>query len=129
MTVIAYSKLLNEPNIDLENAKIALERVIAEKERRIVTLDLIQEIVANQYNISKTDMSSKNRSKQIAYPRQIAMYLCRQLTDLSLIKIANSFERDHSTIMHGVDKISKDMYSDENFKDEINELIQIIRND
>ena len=128
MTVIAYSKLLNEPNIDLENAKLALEKVIAEKEQRIITLDLIQEIVAQQYNISITDMSSKNRSKQIAYPRQIAMYLCRQLTDLSLIKIANSFERDHSTVMHGVDKISKDMTSDDSFKDEINELISIIKN-
>ena len=91
-------------------------------------MDLIQEIVAQQYNISITDMSSKNRSKQIAYPRQIAMYLCRQLTDLSLIKIANSFERDHSTVMHGVDKISKDMTSDDSFKDEINELISIIKN-
>lgn len=128
MTVIAHSKLLNEPNIDLERAKIALKKVISENEKRPITLDLIKEIVAEQYNISISDLSSKNRSKQIAYPRQIAMYLCRQLTDLSLIKIANSFERDHSTIMHGVDKISNDISNDVAFKEEISELVSLIKN-
>ncbi|QQK08912.1 chromosomal replication initiator protein DnaA [Miniphocaeibacter halophilus] len=129
MTVIAHSKLLNEPNIDLERAKIALRKVIAENEKRPITLDLIQEIVADQYHITVSDLSSKNRSKQIAYPRQIAMYLCRNLTDSSLIAIANSFNRDHTTIMHGVDKISKDISNDENFEKEINELIDLIKNE
>lgn len=128
MTVIAHSQLLNEPNIDLESAKVALKKVISENEKRPITLELIQEIVADQYHITVTDLSSKNRSKQIAYPRQIAMYLSRQLTDLSLIKIANSFDRDHSTIMHGVDKIAKDISKDDSFKEEISELVKLIKN-
>ncbi|WP_100065408.1 chromosomal replication initiator protein DnaA [Miniphocaeibacter massiliensis] len=129
MTVIAYSKLLNEPNIPLEKAKIALKKVIAENEMRPITLDLIKEIIANSYDLTVEDLCSKNRSKQIAYPRQIAMYLSRQLTDLSLLKIAESFNRDHSTIMHGVEKINNDLKNDDNFKIEIDNIVKIIKNE
>ena len=129
MTVLAHAQLLDSREIDLDRAKIALNKVIEENEKRPITLDSIQEVVCEKYNLEMKDMSSKTRAKQIAYPRQIAMYLCRQLTDLSLIKIADSFNRDHSTIMHGVDKITKDIDEDLDFADEINSLIQIIKGD
>ncbi|MDO5648983.1 MAG: chromosomal replication initiator protein DnaA [Gallicola sp.] len=128
LTVLAYSSLMKNKNIDINLAKDALKKVIAEKERKPVTLELIQEIVAVNYHLETTDLSSKSRAKQIAYPRQIAMYLCRQLTDLSLMKIANSFNRDHSTIMHGIDKITSDMGKDESLKKEIQDLITEIKN-
>lgn len=129
MTVLAHAQLLDSREIDLDRAKIALNKVIEENEKKPITLDSIQEVVCEKYNLVMKDMSSKTRAKQIAYPRQIAMYLCRQLTDLSLIKIADSFNRDHSTIMHGVDKITKDIDEDLDFADEINSLIQIIKGD
>ncbi|WP_300409291.1 chromosomal replication initiator protein DnaA [Lagierella sp.] len=129
MTVLAHAQLLEGRQIDLDRAKIALNKVIEENEKKPITLDSIQEVVCEKYNLDMKDMSSKTRAKQIAYPRQIAMYLCRQLTDLSLIKIADSFNRDHSTIMHGVDKITKDIDEDLDFAEEINSLIQIIKGD
>ncbi len=128
LTVLAYSSLMKNKNIDIALAKDALKKVIAEKERKPVTLELIQEIVAANYHLETDDFSSKSRAKQIAYPRQIAMYLCRQLTDLSLMKIANSFNRDHSTIMHGIDKITADTTKDESLRKEIQDLIQEIKN-
>lgn len=128
LTVLAYSSLMKNHNIDIDLAKEALKKVIAEKERKPVTLELIQEIVASNYHLEVEDFSSKSRAKQIAYPRQIAMYLCRQLTDLSLMKIANSFNRDHSTIMHGIDKITSDLGKDEDLKKEIQDLIREIKN-
>lgn len=128
LTVLAYSSLMKNNNIDIDLAKEALKKVIAEKERKPVTLELIQEIVAANYHLEIEDFSSKSRAKQIAYPRQIAMYLCRQLTDLSLMKIANSFNRDHSTIMHGIDKITSDLSKDENLRKEIQDLIREIKN-
>lgn len=128
LTVLAYSSLMQNKHIDINLAKEALKKVIAEKERKPVTLELIQEIVAVNYHLETADFSSKSRAKQIAYPRQIAMYLCRQLTDLSLMKIANSFNRDHSTIMHGIDKITSDMTKDESLKKEIQDLITEIKN-
>lgn len=126
MTVLAHAQLL-EGEIDLDRAKIALNKVIEESEKKPVTLEYIQEVVCEKYNLEIKDMSSKTRARQIAYPRQIAMYLCRQLTDLSLIMIAESFNRDHSTIMHGVDKITKDISEDMSFAEEINSLVQTIK--
>ena len=126
MTVLAHAQLL-EGDIDLDRAKLALNKVIEESEKKPVTLEYIQEVVCEKYNLEMKDMSSKTRARQIAYPRQIAMYLCRQLTDLSLIMIAESFNRDHSTIMHGVDKITKDISEDMSFAEEINNLVQIIK--
>lgn len=126
MTVLAHAQLL-EGDIDLDRAKLALNKVIEESENKPVTLEYIQEVVCEKYNLEMKDMSSKTRARQIAYPRQIAMYLCRQLTDLSLIVIAESFNRDHSTIMHGVDKITKDISEDMSFAEEINSLVQTIK--
>ena len=128
LTVLAYSSLMKNRSIDLSLAKEALKKVIQEKERKPITLELIQEVIATNYHLEIEDLVSKSRAKQNAYPRQIAMYLSRQLTDLSLMKIANAFNRDHSTIMHGIDKILKDMEEDENFKKEIDHLIIEIRN-
>ena len=70
------------------------------------------------------DFNSKKRTRSISYPRQIAMYLSRELTDLSLPKIGEEFGgRDHTTVIHAHDKITKDIETNEDFKDKINKII------
>lgn len=105
--VFAYSKLEGS-DITINTAQRALENLFSEPSKPEVTIPFIQEIVANHYSITSDDINSKNRSKKIAYPRQIAMYLSRKLVDLSLPKIGAEFNRDHTTIIHGCDKIAKE---------------------
>lgn len=130
--VIAYHNLRYKDKPDLTDedfiqiAKDALS--IEEKEDKVITLDYIKEVVADFYGISKSDLVSKSRQQNIARPRQVAMYLSRNLTDLSLIKIANSFDRDHSTIMHGYEKIESMMNEDLVFSKEVKGLISKIKN-
>ena len=83
----------------------------------------IQNLVAKYYNITVDDMKSKKRLKKIAFPRQIAMYLSRELTNESLARIGLEFGgKDHTTIMHGIEKISKEMKKDSGLVDVINQL-------
>ena len=74
------------------------------------------------------DFQSKNRQSAIAYPRQIAMYLSRSLTSLSLVKIADQFNRDHTTVMHGIEKIEGNRAKDEEFSKELEDIIELINN-
>lgn len=127
LTVIAYSTLMKVENIDLEFAKEALKKLIDESEAKVITVDLIKQVITDSYGLQSGDLESKNRSKQIAFPRQIAMYISRQLTDLSLLKIANSFNRDHSTIIHGIDKITAEIEVDEDLENEIDAIIERIK--
>lgn len=119
--IIAYAKALSTP-VTLDMAKEALEKTHGFHENKPITIDRIVEILAEEYELCPEDFYSKNRSKKIAYPRQIAMYFSRELTDLSLIKIANQFEKDHSTVIYGIEKIKKDMEKDDYFADEIKNL-------
>jgi len=74
------------------------------------------------------DFNSKRRTRSIAYPRQIAMYLTRELTDLSLPKIGEEFGgRDHTTVIHACDKVSKDIEADEDIKYKINKIISELK--
>ncbi len=127
LTVIAYSTLMKVENIDLEFAKEALKKLIDESEAKVITVDLIKQVITDNYGLQTGDLESKNRSRQIAFPRQIAMYISRQLTDLSLPKIASSFNRDHSTILHGIDKITAMMVEDEDLEIEIEAIIERIK--
>ena len=74
------------------------------------------------------DFNSKRRTRAIAYPRQVAMYLTRELTDLSLPKIGDEFGgRDHTTVIHACDKINNDISSDGDFKDKIDYIINKLK--
>ena len=74
-----------------------------------MTLELIQQVVANHFKLRVDEMTAKKRSRNVAYPRQIAMYLCREMTDLSLPRIGELFGgRDHTTVIHAHDKISRE---------------------
>lgn len=129
--VMAYYNLRykDNPNISDENflevAKQAL--AIEEKKPKEITLSYIKEVVANYYEITVDDLISSSRQQNIARPRQVAMYFSRKMTNLSLIKIANSFDRDHSTVMHGTDKIEKLMEQSLEFSKEISEIKSIIK--
>lgn len=126
--VIAYSSLTNKPvNVDL--AKEALKDIVRPNRPTEVNADLIKEFVAREFNIKMSDFASKKRTRAIAYPRQIAMYICRELTDMSLPKIGDAFGgRDHSTVIHAHEKIASDITKDQNFKKRIINLISDIRN-
>src|SRR5699024_12109349 len=88
--VVAYSSLVNE-DIDAALAADALNDIIPSNKPKIITVENIQEEVAKKYNIRMEDFAAKKRTKSIAFPRQIAMYLSREMTDLSLPKIVEEY--------------------------------------
>ena len=106
--VAAYAKLVgHEINMDL--VKEVLKDMLIETETR-VTIELIQQKVAQYFDVRISDMRNKRRTKTIVYPRQIAMYLSRNLTDCSLPEIGERFGgRDHSTVLHACEKIQRDI--------------------
>ena len=115
--------------ITLESARDSLSQLIRKPETRRITPELIISVICEQYGVSQDDMLSKKRSQNIALPRQIAMYLCRDMTQLSTTSIGQSFGgRDHTTVMHGCDKIADKMKADFSFKKRIEELAAIIKN-
>ncbi len=120
--VTAYASLENK-KISLELAKDVLKEVLFEGETR-VSVELIQKRVAGYFDIKTSDMKAKKRNKQVAYPRQIAMYLSRELTNMTLPDIGEHFGgRDHSTVIHAYEKIQKELKKDQNVKNLINRLL------
>lgn len=127
--IVAYSSLTNR-EISIDLATEALKDIISSKHSKQVTIDLIQDIVASYYNLKIDELKSARRTRNIAYPRQIAMYLCRKLTDMSLPKIGEEFGgRDHTTVIHAYEKISKNIKKDETLENIINDLSKKIKQD
>jgi chromosomal replication initiator protein len=73
---------------------------------KVLTIEMISELIARQFKVSVSDMQSKSRKKTLTFPRQVAMYLCRKYTDDSLADIGRAFNRDHSTVMHSIKKVT-----------------------
>jgi chromosomal replication initiator protein len=89
-----------------------------------VSIDSIQRVVATSFGVSVADLCSPRRSQDIVHPRQIAMYLCRELTDASLPRIGDSFGgRDHTTVLYAVNKITQKLREDRVELNLVNELI------
>ncbi|MCX5686887.1 MAG: chromosomal replication initiator protein DnaA [Candidatus Omnitrophica bacterium] len=125
--VVAYAKLIGK-EVSVDMAKEVLKDMIIEGEKKI-TIDLIQKKVAEYFDIKPSDMRAKKRSRAIAYPRQVAMYLVRQLTDFSLPEIGDQFGgRDHTTVMHACDKIDNDLKEKGGLKTLVDKLIHSIKN-
>jgi len=127
--IVAYSRLvqLGYEKITKQIAEDALKDLIAPQEDNIVTPELILEVVSEHYNISHSDIVSKKRPREIAYPRQIVMYLCRKLTDASLPRIGEILgKRDHTTVLHGYEKINQDIKKDATLKNSIDILTKKI---
>lgn len=108
----------------LEIAKKAL--AIEEKKKKPITLESIKQVVANYYGLQPNDLIVQNRQKSVSDPRQIAMYLSRKYTSASLVKIANSFERDHATVLYGFEKVNNLVKTDLATKKEIENIIAIL---
>ena len=106
------SNLRNGEKIDVEFAKEVLKDSLTPNEKKILTPEHILEIVCEHFSVSKQDMVSSKRTKDIVYPRQIAMYLIKNLTNCSLDTVGNMLGgRDHSTIIHGIEKIKEEIKS------------------
>lgn len=124
--VFAYSSLSNK-EVTLDLAQEALKHLVSSNKK--VTIKDIKEVVSNYYNISTDDLTSKKKSKNISYPRQIAMYVSRKLTDASLPKIGEEFGgRDHSTVLHAFNKINDDIENSMEVKKSIDDIISMLNN-
>ena len=126
--VSAYSSLSNEP-ITLENARAALRDILPDEADVKLTADTIKDAAAEYFSLTLEQLTGAGKARQVAHARQIAMYLCRELTDLSLPKIGDEFGgKDHTTVMYADRKIRKEMTETRSTYDEIQELTQIIKN-
>lgn len=121
--VVAYATMFNTRDIDLNLAIEALKDYLSKSSFVKNNIQKIQQVVAEYYNITVEDLKSKKRKADIAFPRQVAIYLCRTLTDESFPKIGIQFGgRDHSTVMHSVDKIDNELKTNTQFKSIIDTL-------
>ena len=123
--LVAHANLFGQP-ITLESAHELLHDILKAHERR-VTIEEIQRKVAEHWNIRLTDMSSPRRARAVARPRQVAMYLAKQLTSRSLPEIGRKFgNRDHTTVMHAVTRITELMAVDPSFADDVELLRRML---
>ncbi len=113
--LIAKSSLTNSP-ITLEMAEKAINDIVSQQDK-VISSDFIQETVAKYFNISAKELKGSKRSNDIAFPRQIAMYLCRNVAQMSLPQIGKDFgKRDHTTVMHACNKIEQEIKENQNTK-------------
>ncbi|MDO5032190.1 chromosomal replication initiator protein DnaA [Corynebacterium sp.] len=125
--VSAYSSLVNEP-ISLEMAEIALHDLAPDSADRQITATTIMEVTADFFNIDVDTLRGAGKKRAVAHARQLAMYLCRELTELSLPKIGDQFGgKDHTTVIYADRKIRKEMTENRNTYDEIQALTQRIK--
>jgi chromosomal replication initiator protein len=123
---IAYS-LLEEKAINLELAKEILKDLMKEPQK-LITVDFIQRCVSEEFGITLSELRTKKRNKNIVVPRQIAMYLSMELTDMSLPEIGASFGgKDHTTVLHSYNKIKNDLINNPDLKNQVNKVIRIIQ--
>ncbi|HKL98376.1 MAG TPA: chromosomal replication initiator protein DnaA [Mobilitalea sp.] len=124
--IVAFSRL-KKRELNLLLAEEALQDIISPNEKKIITPALIVDIVAEHYNLTPSEIYSKDKSRSISFPRQVVMYLCRRLTDMSVTDIGKILGgRDHSTVLHGYDKIKKDIEKDASIHNSIDVLIKKI---
>lgn len=126
--IIAHATLIPGP-ISKELAERAINDIVMKKEK-IISIEFIQDTVCKYFNIDKRDLKSSNRSNDIAYPRQIAMYLCKTVAHQSFPAIGKEFgKRDHTTVMHAYNKIEKEIKDIPNTKLIVDSLKNILLND
>jgi len=124
--VLAFSSLSGEP-VSVELARFTLKDILGTEESRAVPAEILK-LVAAHYGLRVSDMKAKSNAKPIAFPRQVAMYLCRKLTNLSYPEIGRLFnDKHHSTVMHSVEKIERLADDDPNFRKVIESFLQRYR--
>ncbi|MGM0899448.1 MAG: chromosomal replication initiator protein DnaA [Bacillota bacterium] len=120
--VVAYSSLINR-DMSAELAAEALKDIMPNSKPKVITILDIQNAVGEQFNVKLDDFKTKRRTKDIAYPRQIAMYLAREMTDFSLPKIGEEFGgRDHTTVIHAHEKINTLLKENQQLQQDVKEI-------
>lgn len=126
--IIAYSSLANQ-DMTAELAAQALKDIIPSAQSKVITIEDIQKSVGAHYKVKIEDFAAKKRTKSIAFARQIAMYLAREITDFSLPKIGQEFGgRDHTTVIHAHSKISKLLEADRDLQNAIEDISNELKN-
>lgn len=127
LTQIVARSRLNHMEVNVPLAQEALKNLISPNDKKDITVEFIIDVVSEHFGISTSDLMSSKKSRNIAYPRQISMYLCRELTTLSLKEIGSKMgNRDHSTVLHGINKIENDMKKDSSLNNTIDVLMKKI---
>ena len=117
--IIAFARL-NKVELTLPLAEEALKDVIYPNKPKEITPTLIINVVAEHFGVRPDDISSKKRNSEFVQPRQVVMYLCRELTDVSLNNIAKLLgKKDHTTIIHGINKVEAELSTNEEFKNKM----------
>lgn len=125
--IVAYTSLMDMP-ITVETAQKVLQDMGNTVKTRQITFEGIIKVVAEHYNIKQEELFNKKRTQNIAFPRQVAMYLCRELADLSYPRIGELFGgRDHTTVIHAYEKISKNKVSNISLQNDLQEMIETLR--
>jgi len=120
--LVAYATVTGKP-LDMNLATEALKDILPPPRPRKITIEMIQKEVCSYYNIEMSELLSKKRNKQVVVPRQVAMFLCRKLTDASYPQIGDQFGgRDHTTVIHAAEKVEKELEADPELAATIDEL-------
>jgi chromosomal replication initiator protein len=123
--LLAYTSLTGAP-VNLATAQQGLRNIIASQEKR-VTIELIQKRVGEQYGLRDADLKVRSNTKAIAFPRQVAMYLVKQLTAASLPEIGRQFGgKHHTTVLHSIDKIEEVRKGDKDLNRMLNKLTETL---
>jgi chromosomal replication initiator protein len=124
---LAYSELVGK-SITLEIAQQQLKDMFSSPKQPNMSLDTIQKVVAENYSLSSNDLRGQKRTKNIVLPRQIAMYIAREITEFSTTEIGQSFGgRDHTTVMHSCQKIEEQIHTDPKLDAAIKAIINMIK--
>jgi chromosomal replication initiator protein len=125
--LIAYAELVNK-HITLDIARQQLKDFFAQPNQKNITIELIQKVVSEYFGLSYKDLRGKRRTKAVAFPRQIAMYISRELTEYSTTEVGTEFGgRDHTTVMHACQKIEDRMKLDPNIEPTLQTLLKRIK--
>ena len=122
--LIAYSDLVNK-NITVDIAKAQLKDVFSNPRQSNITIEIIQRVVADYFALSVGELKGKKRTKAIAFPRQVAMYITREMTEYSTTEVGLEFGgRDHTTVMHACQRVDSRMKTDPTLEPTINHLVR-----
>ena len=125
--IVAQASLTHTP-VTFEMAEKAINDIIRQNSS-VISIEYIQEVICNYFDVTMKDLTSSQRSNNITFPRQIGMYLCRILTNESFPKVGAAFgKRDHTTVMHAFKKIEKGIKEDQNTKLIVESVKKIVLN-
>jgi chromosomal replication initiator protein len=125
--VIAYASI-TKSKLSIELAKECLKDSVGDQKEKKVTVEAVKEAVVKYFKLKPSDMITKKRTQPVAFARQVAMYISRELTDMSLPEIGQSFGgRDHSTVIHAYETIQNKKETDLIFHEELNKIVELIK--